>query len=774
MQGMSSSVRQRGIAAVLGVLVAATVLMPGGASAVVLPPASSDVPLLVTYVARVCDSYTDVMANKARNNLMESLRDLGDDSTYPGNGIITVADEAAGSPKCAPLPDWRLTMGRSYQGKSPTTLNLSTVSQPFPTEILTRPRTAELDATGGDTGRTIEGAVTVALDAAQADVVRSGRTLWVQGGTPSSPLNAQETAFGYAALRCAQDAVNGDNVEFLSFPKNQTHVFCYYYAVSPPPESGTIVVRKQLAPGSLGQGSFRFEGNISFADSNGDDINDFILSPTAGAPASQTFIRGAVGENDAAWEVTEASSSDGWQPTGPPVCTSVRGTPVSVAGATAQIRLRAGDTVTCTFTNERVRTGPGSLSKLTLGGGGTFPFTIDGPAPGVDRQTTVTTTGDGDQVLVADSLGSIPGTYTVTETLPAPTGAGAWEAQDAQCNGEDVPLTADGLQRTGSVSIGEGETFRCIVTNRYTPGGSITIRKATTPATGTAGFIVTERDGAQIATGSSPVYQASATTTADGEFVEAVWDGPAADALTVSPTAHYGIVELLPAPSAAGTWELASVDCGANDAIVNAAEASVDVALTAENPDAVCDFTNVFRPAGHLRVIKNGSDDLTLRDSAAQLEVQCTPDTSYSFALPVGSRSFDTGEATVLEEQRCRVVESETGSASGTSVTTTAALSVDGGDPVALEPFDSWFPVEDGADTTVTIDNVYAADPTPPSPSPLPTPSPSPSPDSGAGERTDDLARTGIAGEILVALTAAGVAAAGAGLMISRRRAKRR
>ncbi|WP_101845828.1 prealbumin-like fold domain-containing protein [Zhihengliuella sp. ISTPL4] len=763
---MKSDARKRILAASLGlVLATGTLLTPVGATAVVLPPAK-DVPLLVTYVARVCDEYTDVMANKARNNLMESLRDLGADTTYPANGIITVADENAGSPNCSPLQDWRLTMGRSHQGKTAATLNLSTVTQPFATSIVTKPSVPELDAQGVGTGRIIEGAVTVELDPAQAQIVRSGQTLWVQGGTPSEPLNGQQETHGYAALRCAQDAVNGDNVEFVSFPKNQTHVFCYYYTVSPPPESGTIVVRKQLAPGSLGQGTFRFDGNLSYADTNRDGVNDFTLSTTATSPASQTFIRGAVGTGEPAWEVTE-TPTDGWQATAPPVCSSAEGTPVTITGVTAQIRLLAGDTVTCTFTNERARTGPGTLSKLTLGAGGTFPFAIDVPAPGADRQTTVTTAGDGDQVVVAESLGSTPGRYTVTETLPAPTGAGSWDAQGAQCNGTEVPLTADGLRRTGTVEIGEGETFDCVVTNRYTPGGSITIRKATTPVAGSAGFIVTPREGAQIAPGTSAAYQATATTTTDGEFVEAEWEGPAADALTVEPSAHYGIVELLPAPSAEGSWSLASVDCGPNTATVDTEGASVDVILTPENPDATCDFTNEFQPAGHLLVVKNGSDDVALRDGDAQLEVRCTPDTSYAFALPVGAGTADAGTATVLQAQECRVIETETGAAADTTVATTASVTVDGGAPVTLEPFDTPFPVRPGVDTVVTIDNRYTADP---APSPTPTPSSSirPAGDSGA----EDLARTGIDRGFLAIIVALGAAAIvlGVALCLHRRR----
>jgi hypothetical protein len=38
----------------------------------------------VTIAARVCDAYTDIHANKARNNIQESLKDLGPDTPYTG------------------------------------------------------------------------------------------------------------------------------------------------------------------------------------------------------------------------------------------------------------------------------------------------------------------------------------------------------------------------------------------------------------------------------------------------------------------------------------------------------------------------------------------------------------------------------------------------------------------------------------------------------------------------------------------------------------------
>ncbi|MEV8171217.1 hypothetical protein [Microbacterium sp. NPDC077486] len=114
--------------------------------------------------------------------------------------------------------------------------------------------------------------------------------------------------------RRAVNAVDGDDVEVVSFPKNQTHVFSYCFAVPHPPESGTIIGRKQLAHGSVGQRSFRFDGSLSFADTNRDGVNDFTRSPTATSPASQTFIRGAVSAGEPLWEVAEAPA-DGRHPT---------------------------------------------------------------------------------------------------------------------------------------------------------------------------------------------------------------------------------------------------------------------------------------------------------------------------------------------------------------------------------------------------------------------------------------------------------------------------
>jgi hypothetical protein len=49
----------------------------------------------------------------------------------------------------------------------------------------------------------------------------------VQGGTPADPILGQRYpgVYGFGALRCAIDNLNGDNVEWILFPFGVEHVF---------------------------------------------------------------------------------------------------------------------------------------------------------------------------------------------------------------------------------------------------------------------------------------------------------------------------------------------------------------------------------------------------------------------------------------------------------------------------------------------------------------------------------------------------------------------
>ncbi len=81
----------------------------------------------------------------------------------------------------------------------------------------------------------------------QARHAQSGNSLWTQGGTKADPLlnSVFGNDYGFGALRCSVDNLNGDNVEWIGSASGTHHVFCYYCAVQPPPSAGTIIVHRQ-------------------------------------------------------------------------------------------------------------------------------------------------------------------------------------------------------------------------------------------------------------------------------------------------------------------------------------------------------------------------------------------------------------------------------------------------------------------------------------------------------------------------------------------------
>ncbi len=122
----------------------------------------------------------------------------------------------------------------------------------------------------------------------------SGSRAAPPGTRCSTPLFPGQ--YGFAALRCAIDNYNADNVEWVSYPTTYHHVFCYEYVVTPPPHPATIVVRKQLQGGTDGPGTFRYVGNISYTAAN-----DFFLTADVGTTSSMSFVRAA----DLPWDFTE-------------------------------------------------------------------------------------------------------------------------------------------------------------------------------------------------------------------------------------------------------------------------------------------------------------------------------------------------------------------------------------------------------------------------------------------------------------------------------------
>ena len=428
--------------------------------------------LKLTLVARQCPQYSDVMANLARDDNMQSLQDLGKDSVYTAGEPVSPAVEAANDANCTPLTGWKFTLG---SGIGANVQDLATVT-PSPDGLaqpVTEASTPLLDTLGNPTGQTLAGATTLTLDSALTTVANN-RRLQIMGGTPTDPLN--HTLFGntysFATLRCAIDNQRADNVDRAAYPTAESHVFCYYYAVKQAAEPGSVVIRKVLRNSTTAH-DFTYTGNLSY---NVD--KSFSLTAGQDAPGEQTFVRASTAQTGTPWTATEDTLA-GWTLVSLD-CDSAQGTSrTTVQGATATITLAAQDTVTCTYTNAPSDTvGELRLRKRTLGAaGGPFSFATSGTAIG-----TATTTVEGTSVPAGTAHLDL-GTHTITETLPTST-TGTWTLTSATCDG--TPVHVDQASRSFPVLVTTRD-LTCTVTNTFHPGAhpSPTLSPAASPLPGT-------------------------------------------------------------------------------------------------------------------------------------------------------------------------------------------------------------------------------------------------------------------------------------------------
>jgi uncharacterized repeat protein (TIGR01451 family) len=529
----------------------------------------------VTAVARECPTYTDITANRARNDIQESLEDLGADTPYQAGQPIDPGIESANQPNCAPITNWTFTLGESYKTRAVSGPwgSLSIVTSPYSPARTTVASTPLLDYAGRPTGQDIEGAVTFELTEAQAARAARANSLWIQGGTPSDPiLNARfPGVYGFGALRCAVDNLNGDNVEWIAYPQGTEHVFCYAYYVKPPPTSGTITIRKEVRSAEPATQTFSFDGNLSFNEGG-----NFNLRVTNGQPASERFYRAARAEP---WTVRELVP-EGWQ-LDAVNCSGSRGSSfvTDVAAGTAAITLAARDEVTCTFVN-RVAPPAGNLflNKLTRGALGTFDFTVRPVGGGDPVGASATTQEEAVPVAAEPSPVTLsPGRYSIDERLPE-SRRGRWERDAVICDGVPEPDPA-----SVEVSITNRGGATCTFENRFIPRGRISIDKVTLGGTTTAGFVIWPVDDPETR------YRKAATTTAPD--VPARAKGTSTRNLELG---SYVIQELEPRSNADTNWSLVQVVC--NGKPYAAVEGRVVVTLTAAAPREHCRFTNAKTP----------------------------------------------------------------------------------------------------------------------------------------------------------------------------------
>jgi uncharacterized repeat protein (TIGR01451 family) len=530
--------------------------------------------LLVTVAARSCPSYTDITGNLARNDIQESLRDLGPDTPYVSGEPINPVKEADNQPNCSPISNWRFTLGTGIGGAVKGTWgSLSIVSQPFSTSVVTQPSTPMLDEQGNPVaGQSIAGATTFELNQDEQDAA-SHHGLWIQGGTVDDPVldKLYPGTYGFGALRCAVDNLNGDNVETVDFPSGSRHVFCYAYYVIPPPSSGTLIIRKEVRNAPNASESFVMGGNISY-----DPSGTFSLNVNNGQPASQTFFRADTSGGAPPWTVQEQPTG-GWALLNLACTHGASTVTIDRAAGKATIDLAAGDTVTCTYTNAPAPTaGAVIVRKITRGGVGTFPFTVT-PTGGGSSVTRSITTKTAGVAAASTPIKLKAGTYNITEGTPN-GGDASWKQTGLVCNGK----TSD-----GTVTISAARGAVCTFTNTFTPPGSIEVREVTRGGVATAGYGISPRlnpDGTRAA----PVqYDKIARTKAENTPAAGV-----GQVTTGIPYGLYTIVQTQPHSSALGTWLLESVSCGGK--LVPFAQGTALVRINPRRPRVVCTFTNVL------------------------------------------------------------------------------------------------------------------------------------------------------------------------------------
>ena len=468
-------------------MVATVVVLPGAASAAsASDTAQSD--YQVTVAARYCADYTDVTANQARNSLQETFSPLGADSPYPGAFPVNPVAENSNPAQrdhCTPLPAWKFTLGTGLNGGSATNLSVVTGVNGDATTVA-----GPIHALGADGkwdgSSTIEGAQTFTLSATQAQLAQRASGLWIQGGVPSpranneGQLNGQQNKYAFASLRCAVDALNGDNVEYIQYKNGAKHAYCFAYYVDKT-DYGTITIKKQTTNDDTST-LFHFGSNVEFG--NNGDIS------LKGGQSSAGYVRAVTASGDAPWFFTEKNIPAGWSLKGitcksEPVNPNKPATPSTwtVDGAKVSISLTKGDHVTCTYTD--TKDGTLVVHKAAVNVSSTqFPFLVD--------SKSVNITGNTSKSFTYDNLSSAGVTVRVTEDkLPE----GWAQKGDASCtvNGVDAPGFTSSSGSGVDAVVKPGQTVDCYFTNEFREDilgtGEVTVVKHVTGGTAPqAGF----------------------------------------------------------------------------------------------------------------------------------------------------------------------------------------------------------------------------------------------------------------------------------------------
>ena len=213
---------------------------------------------------RACARLRAITANRARNNIQESLRDLGANTPYgtPRRtarlipNLVDPRSRPSSSRRrsgCRPLAGWKFKLGTGIVGRPTSASGARSRASPAPTTTHDHHASSaplhEPVPRAASTPRMLAGATTIELTEEQRRQSSSGQGCGSRAACPGTPITGDPNVYAFAALRCATDNLNGDNVEWIAYPTGGVnHVFCFAYYVTPAPTSGTIIVRSRSSP----------------------------------------------------------------------------------------------------------------------------------------------------------------------------------------------------------------------------------------------------------------------------------------------------------------------------------------------------------------------------------------------------------------------------------------------------------------------------------------------------------------------------------------------
>ncbi len=403
----------------------------------------------------------------------------------------------------------------------------------------------------------------------------AARSLWTQGGVPGDPVLTDKfpgPQYGFGALRCATDDVNGDNVEYIYFPAGIKHVFCYGIYVKPPPTSGEITIEKRVVGAPEGTSpTFQFNGDLSF-DPGGFNLGRRRLD---GLLPCRSAAHRAAGDLD-------GDRGRGRRLPAEPGRLQRRSTPTAVRGRARRWSTAArststwspGEHVTCLFTNTYVPP-PGGLVIQQGHPGRSGQLRLHGHA----RSAAVRRTTSRPRPPIRASrpppsrrwTRCDPGTYQI-QREGARLRRRALEGGVGQLQRRPACIA----RRAVTVTITSGQASTCtFLTGSSRPARSRSRRSARAPSGRSRSSSSCATPNRRCSTPSAPRPRPT------GKPAGAVPDAPA-DATDHLRLGRYLIVEQFPLSDPTDAWAVSSVYC--NGVAQPFTTGAVEVHLTSRDP----------------------------------------------------------------------------------------------------------------------------------------------------------------------------------------------